>query len=128
SLGGSDPALTAGIPVQPGRTSGRDVVAILRVRNFRLLIGSIFFSSIAMWMARVAVDWLVLELTGNLALVGLAVTLQFGPTLVFGVFAGVVADRFPRRTIVICTQSVVFLSSVVLGALAILGVVELWHV
>lgn len=128
SLGGNDPALTAGIPVQPGRTSGRDVVAILRVRNFRLLITSIFFSSIAMWMARVAVDWLVLELTGNLALVGLAVTLQFGPTLVFGVFAGVVADRFSRRGIVICTQSVMFVSSVVLATLAILGIVEVWHV
>lgn len=128
SLGGTDPALTAGIPVQPGRTSGRDVVATLRVRNFRLLVASIFFSSISMWMARVAVDWLVLELTGNLALVGLAVTLQFGPTLVFGVFAGVVADRFSRRGIVLCTQAVVFVSGATLATLAILGVVELWHV
>lgn len=128
SLGGGDPALTAPIPVQPGRTSGRDVLAVFRVRNFRLSVTSIFFSSIAMWMSRVAVDWLLLELTGNLALVGLAVTLQFGPTLFFGAFAGVVADRFSRRGIVLLTQSVAFGGSALLALLAILGAVEVWHV
>ena len=128
SFGGGDPALTAPIPVQPGRTSGRDVLAVLRVRNFRLSVTSILFSSLAMWMARVAVDWLMLELTGNLALVGLAVTLQFGPTLLLGAFAGVVADRFSRRTIVILTQAVAFGGSATLGLLAILGAAEVWHV
>ena len=128
SLGGSDPALTAPIPIQPGRTSGRDVLAVLRIRNFRLSVTSIFFSSVAMWMARVAVDWLMLELTGNLALVGLAVTLQFGPTLVLGAFAGVIADRFSRRAIVILTQTVAFAGSAILGLLAILGAAEVWHV
>ncbi len=128
SLGGSDPAFTAPIPTQAGRTSGRDVVAAFRVRNFRLAATSMFFSSVAMWMARVAVDWLVLELTGNLALVGLAVTLQFGPTLFFGAFAGVVADRFSRRAIVLLTQVVVASASATLALLAILGVAEVWHV
>lgn len=128
SLGGSDPALTAPIPIQPGRTSGKDVLAVLRVHNFRLSVASIFFSSLAMWMSRVAVDWLMLELTGNLALVGLAVTLQFGPTLLLGAFAGVIADRFPRRTIVILMQAVAFVGSATLGLLAILGAAEVWHV
>lgn len=128
SLGGSDPALTAPIPVQTRRTSGRDILAILRVRNFRLLISSMFFTSIAMWMTRIAVDWLMLELTGNLALVGLAVTLQFGPTLVLGAFAGVIADRFSRRRIVLLTQSVVFVASAALAVLAILAAAEVWHV
>jgi MFS family permease len=128
SLGGSDPALTAPIPIQAGRASMRDVAAIFRVRNFRLSVTSIFFSSIAMWMARIAVDWLLLELTGNLALVGLAVTLQFGPTLLLGAFAGVVADRFSRRSIVLLTQAVAFGGSSTLALLAILGVAEVWHV
>jgi MFS family permease len=128
SLGGSEGALTAPIPIQPGHTSGRDIVAILRVRNFRLLITSIFFTSIAMWMTRIAVDWLMLELTGNLALVGLAVTLQFGPTLLLGAFAGVVADRFSRRAIVLLTQTVAFFGSATLALLAILGAAEVWHV
>jgi MFS family permease len=128
SLGGSDPALTAPLSIQPGRTSGRDVLAVLRVRNFRLSVTSIFFSSLAMWMSRVAVDWLMLELTGNLALVGLAVTIQFGPTLLLGAFAGVVADRFSRRAIVLVTQAVAFGGSATLGLLAILGAAEVWHV
>jgi MFS family permease len=128
SLGGSDPALTAPIPIQTRRPSAREVFAIFRVRNFRLLVTSIFFTSLAMWMTRVAVDWLVLELTGNLALVGLAVTLQFGPTLVLGAFAGVIADRFSRRAIVLLTQTVAFVGSATLAVLAILGAAELWHV
>lgn len=128
SLGGSDQALTAPISIQPGRTSGRDVLAVLRVHNFRLSITSIFFSSLAMWMSRVAVDWLMLELTGNLALVGLAVTLQFGPTLLIGAFAGVIADRFRRRTIVMLMQAIAFAGSATLGTLAILGAAEVWHV
>lgn len=128
SLGGSDPALTAPIPVQTRRPSGRDVLTIFQVRNFRLLITSIFFTSLSMWMTRIAVDWLVLELTGNLALVGLAITLQFGPTLVFGAFAGVIADRFSRRAIVLLTQTVAFLGSATLAVLAILDAAELWHV
>lgn len=128
SLGGSDPALTAPIPIQTRRTSGRDILAIFRLRNFRLLITSIFFTSISMWMTRVAVDWLMLELTGNLALVGLAVTLQFGPTLVLGAFAGVIADRFSRRRIVLITQSVAFFGSATLALLAILDAAEVWQV
>jgi MFS family permease len=128
SLGGSDPALTAPIPIQARRPSGRDVLTIFRVRNFRLLVTSIFFTSIALWMTRIAVDWLMLELTGNLALVGLAVTLQFGPTLVLGAFAGVIADRFSRRRIVLITQTVAFLGTATLALLAILGAAEVWHV
>lgn len=128
SLGGSDPALTAPIPIAARRPSGRDLLTIFRVRNFRLLITSIFFTSIAMWMTRIAVDWLMLELTGNLALVGLAVTLQFGPTLFIGAFAGVIADRFSRRGIVLLTQTVAFLGTATLAVLAILGAAEVWHV
>lgn len=123
-----DPAATAPIPIQSGRPSWREVVALFRVRNFRLSVISIFSSSIATWMSRIAVDWLLLELTGNLALVGLAVTLQFGPTLLFGVLAGVVADRFPRRRIVLVTQSVAAFGAACLALLTILGVVEVWQV
>ena len=123
-----DPAVTAPIPIQTGRPSWREIVALFRVRNFRLSLISIFSSSIATWMSRIAVDWLLLELTGNLALVGLAVSLQFGPTLFFGVLAGVVADRFPRRRIVLTTQSVAALGAACLALLAILGAVEVWQV
>jgi MFS family permease len=128
SLGGNDPAVTAPIPIQPGRPSWRELFSLFRTRNYRAVLIALFASSIAFWMSRVAIDWLMLEITGNLALVGLAVTLQFGPTLVFGAVAGVIADRFPRRTIVLLTQSVSAIGMALLATLAILDVVEVWHV
>jgi MFS family permease len=124
----ADPTATAPISIQQGRPTWRDVTEVFGIRNFRLSITSVFFSSIAMWMSRVAVDWLLLELTGNLALVGLAVTLQFGPTLLFGAFAGIVADRFPRRVIVLLAQTVAGVGAAALAVLAILGIAEPWHV
>jgi Arabinose efflux permease len=123
----SDP-VTAPIAIQPGRPSWRELLALFRVRNYRAVVIALFASSIAFWMSRVAIDWLMLELTGNLALVGLAVTLQFGPTIVFGALAGVVADRFPRRAIVVITQTVWVLSMGALAVLAILGMAEVWLV
>ena len=128
SVGATDPTVTAPIPVQSGRPSWRDVFALFRIGNFRLYEASIFTSSLTTWIARVAIDWLVLELTGNLALVGLAVTFQFGPTILLGVHAGVIADRFPRRVIVVLTQSMLALCLTLLALLTILGVVELWQV
>ena len=51
-------------------------------------------------MQRIAQDWLVLELSGSVAAVGIAVALQFLPVLLFGLFGGVIADRYPKRTAV----------------------------
>lgn len=128
SSAGSDPAVTAPIPIQPTAASFRTIAGLFRLRNYRALEVSLFSSSIATWMSRVAIDWLLLELTGDLALVGLAVTLQFGPTLLFGVQAGVLADRLPRKRIILVTQSVTALSIGVLAVLAVSGVIQFWQV
>jgi MFS family permease len=79
-------------------------------------------------MQRIAQDWLVLELTGSVTAVGVAVALQFLPVLLFGLFGGVVADRFPKRTILIVTQSTLALVATTLGVLALTGAVQAWHV
>ena len=79
-------------------------------------------------MQRIAQDWLVLELTGSVTAVGVAVALQFLPVLMFGLFGGVVADRFPKRTILIITQSTLALVATTLGVLALTGAVQPWHV
>ena len=54
-----------------------------------------------LWMQRIAQDWLVLELTGSITAVGVAVALQFLPVLLFGLLGGVIADRYPKRRILI---------------------------
>ncbi|TPW75862.1 MFS transporter [Schumannella soli] len=123
-----DPTVTEPIPVLEQRPRWRDTVSALRAHNYRLyLLGQVFANS-GGWMARIAIDWLVLELTGNVALVGLAVTLQFAPTLLLGPWAGVLSDRFRRHTILIGTQSVGTVANGVLAALVLTGVVQAWHV
>ena len=78
----------------PPRPSWSDSFASLRSRNYRLYVGSQILTNTCGWMQRIAQDWLILSLTGNVALVGLTVTLQLGPMLLFGLWGGVIADRF----------------------------------
>jgi MFS family permease len=98
------------------------------VRDYRLYLTSQMVATTGLWMQRIAQDWLVLELTGSVTAVGVAVALQFLPMLMFGLFGGVVADRFPKRTILIVTQSTLALVATTLGLLALTGAVQPWHV
>lgn len=120
--------MTEPIPVLEQRPRWRDTVSALRAHNYRLYLLGQVFANTGGWMARIAIDWLVLELTGNVALVGLAVTLQFAPTLLLGPWSGVISDRFRRHTILICTQSVGTVANGVLAALVLTGVVQAWQV
>lgn len=120
--------VTAPIPVIETRPRLRDTFEALRAHNYRLYIVSQLFANTGGWMARIAVDWLVLELTGNVALVGLTVTLQFAPTLLLGPWAGVISDRADRRTVLLITQAVGAVSNGILAALVLLGWVQVWHV
>jgi MFS family permease len=102
--------------------------AALQVRDYRLYLTSQMVATTGLWMQRIAQDWLVLELTGSVTAVGVAVALQFLPMLLFGLFGGVVADRFPKRRILIVTQSTLALVATTLGTLALTGAVQAWHV
>ena len=63
-------------PIPAGGSRGyRAVVAILGIRNYRLTFGSSLANSLSKWVSRVAQDWLILELTGSVALVGVATAL-----------------------------------------------------
>lgn len=103
------------------RPAWRDTFGALRMHNYRLYVLAQFISNTAGWSQRIAVDWLVLEITGSVTLVGLTIALQFLPTLVLGAWAGVIADRFPRRAVLIVCQSIVGVLSAVLAVLAITG-------
>jgi MFS family permease len=120
--------VTAPIPVIETRPRLRDTFEALRAHNYRLYIVSQLFANTGGWMARIAVDWLVLELTGNVALVGLTVTLQFAPTLLLGPWAGVLSDRADRRTVLLITQSVGAVANGMLAALVLFGWVQVWQV
>lgn len=103
-------------------------LAALEVRNYRLYLSSQIVATTGLWMQRIAQDWLVLELTGSVTAVGVAVALQFLPVLLFGLFGGVIADRYPKRRILMITQSTAALMALTLGLLALSGTVQAWHV
>jgi MFS family permease len=126
---GLDPAtVTAPIPVITTRPRFRDTFAALGERNYRLYLVGQLFANTGGWMNRVAMDWLVLQLTHNVALVGLTVTLQFAPALLLGPWAGVIADRVTRRHLLKVTQGVSVVVNGLLAALVLTGVVQVWEV
>ncbi|MEZ0164765.1 MFS transporter [Kineococcus sp. LSe6-4] len=89
-------------PHRPRRP--RSTFAALRVRNFRIYVTGQAFASTGVWVQNIALDWLTLELTGSPAAVGVAMALQFLPILLFGMHGGMIADRYPKRTILLVTQ------------------------
>jgi len=97
-------------------------------RDFRLFFSGQLVSLVGTWMQSVAQSWLVLELTNSPFLLGLVGTLQFAPVLVFSFFAGAMADRLPKRRLIIITQSVMGVQALLLAALVHRGHVQFWHV
>jgi MFS family permease len=75
----------------------------LSTHNFRIFIASQLFSYTGGWVQRIAQDWLVLSLTGSATAVGFTVALQFLPSLLFSPYGGVIADRYPKRRVLVCT-------------------------
>jgi len=100
----------------------------LNHRDFRLFISGQLISLIGTWMQSVAQSWLVLELTNSPFKLGLIGTLQFGPMLGFSFLAGAIADRLPKRRLIIATQTALMLQAFTLALLARTGHVQFWHV
>ena len=102
----------------------------LGVRNYRVYAAGGIVSNVGTWMGRVAQDWLVLTiLTDHSAVaLGLVTGLQFLPFLILAPWAGMIADRFPKRAILLVTQTALLVTALALAVLTALGVVELWHV
>ncbi|WP_406401359.1 MFS transporter [Streptomyces sp. NBC_00879] len=100
----------------------------LKIRNYRLFATGQVVSNTGTWMQRIAQDWLVLSLTGSASAVGITVALQFLPMLLFGLYGGVLADRLPKRQLLVATQSAMALTGLALAALTLSGHVQVWHV
>ncbi|MET9485032.1 MFS transporter [Streptomyces sp. NPDC006638] len=100
----------------------------LKIRNYRLFATGAVVSNIGTWMSRITQDWLVLSLTGSSAAVGITTALQFLPMLLFGLYGGVIADRYPKRQILLVTQAAMGLCGLSLALLTLSGHVQVWHV
>jgi MFS family permease len=103
----------------PRTPAGRATFAALRVRNFRVYATGQLFANTGVWVQNIALDWLTLELTRSPAAVGVAMALQFLPILLFGMHGGMIADRYPKRNILLVTQ---LCSASVAATLAVLTI------
>jgi len=114
--------------MQSVREFGRTTFSSLSVRNFRIYAIGQGISLSGTWMQTIAQGLLVLKLTGSGTALGLVVALQTLPVLLFGAWGGVVADRFPKRSILYVTQSVACGLALALGILVAIGNVHIWTV
>jgi MFS family permease len=106
----------------------RTFVSVRTSRNFRLFLSGQFVSAVGTWMNFTAMGWLVWRLTHSGSALGLTSALAFGPMLFVGAWGGVLADRFDKRHILLCTQSSFAVVSVVLASLIATDVIQLWMV
>jgi len=107
------------------RHEGR-VFRSLTVPNYRRYFWGSFVSNIGVWMQRTAQVWVVMQLSGgNGVALGVVAFLQFAPTLVFGLYAGLVGDRFSRAKILLVTQCAISVVSAIMAVLDFAGLMSL---
>ena len=99
----------------------------LRHRNFQLFFWGQLISVIGIWMQSTAQQWLVYRITGSQASLGMVTFINFLPVLLLSLFMSVITDQFPRRTILVITQTWFMLMAFILALLTWLGIVEYWH-
>ncbi len=100
----------------------------MRHRNFRLWFFGQLTSLVGTWMQTIAQNWLVYELTGSAAYLGLVNFVAALPIVLLTLYAGAIADRFEKRRVVFWCQVAMMLLAFVLAFLCWAGVVRLWHV
>jgi MFS family permease len=100
----------------------------LNHRDFRVFWSGQLVSLVGTWMQSVAQSWLVLQLSDSPLKLGLIGTFQFAPVLLFSVVAGAIADRLPKRRLLLVTQTALCLQALTLTELVWTGRVRYWHV
>lgn len=102
--------------------------ASLKHLNFRYFWFGQWISLIGTWMQRTAQVWLVYTLTQSPLLVGMLGVCQFLPILLFSLFAGVFIDRFPKKKILLLTQTLFMVQAFIMTALTYFEAIRYWHV
>jgi MFS family permease len=118
-------------PTHSSPSTGRQwpsTFAALRYHNYRLWFAGQAISLMGTWMQNVAQGWLVYEMTGSKFALGAVSFVGSFPTLFLMLPAGALADRFPRRRLMLITQTVMMLCAFILAALVATGILRVWHV
>src|SRR5262249_21183864 len=102
--------------------------ASLSIPNFRRYFTGQLVSLSGNWMQMIAELWVVLSLTGSGLAVGVTTALQFLPMLIFGAWGGLIADRVPKRRLLLLTQGLHMIAPLSMLALSLEGALVPWMV
>ncbi len=105
-----------------------NLLRALRSRNYRLFVAGQSVSLIGTWMQQVAMSWLVYRLTGSAFLLGVVGFSSQIPTFLLAPVAGVLADRWNRRRLLIITQALAMFQAALLAAAVFTGIIQIWHI
>ncbi len=117
----------AGAGPGTGRRSLKRAFSSFENYNYRLFWSGQLLSRMGSWISRVAQAWLVLQLTGSSFQLGLVTALQSLPITFLALFGGVLADRFPKRPVLIITQSIMAVDSLIIAVLITTHQIQIWH-
>src|SRR5574340_1041975 len=95
-------------------------------RDFRLFLFGQTISLSGTWMQSVAQGWLVYSLTKSPFYLGMVAAAAALPILLFTLFGGIIADRFPKRNLLLITQALSIIPAILLGILTMTGIVTVW--
>ena len=99
----------------------------LESRNFRLFFIGQSVSLVGTWMQQVAISWLVYRLTGSAVLLGVVSFAGQIPSFLFSPLAGVLADRWDRRRLLLWTQALAMVQASLLASFVLTGLIQVWH-
>ena len=114
--------------VTPAGISFRKTFSALKHRNFRLFFAGQLISFTGTWMTTTAQGWLVYQLTGSKALLGVVAAAASAPMLVFSTWGGWLADRYPKRSVIVVTQFCSMFISLSMAVLVFTKIVQPWHI
>jgi MFS family permease len=100
----------------------------LHYRNYRLFFGGQSISLIGTWMQRIALPWLVYQMTGSEVLLGVVGFASQIPSFLLAPVAGVLIDRWSRYRVLVVTQVISMVQAGVLAWLSLTGGLEIWHI
>src|SRR3954451_4559130 len=114
--------------VATGGISFRKTFSAFQHRNLRLYFIGQLISFTGTWMTTTAQGWLVYQLTGSKALLGVVAAAASAPMLIFATLGGWMADRYPKRSVIVCTQLSSMILSLAMAALVWTKVVQPWQI
>jgi MFS family permease len=120
--------MNIGSNLEKGNMRLQLLLRALRSRNYRLFFTGQSISLVGTWMQQVAMSWLVYRLTGSAFLLGVVGFVGQIPTFLLAPVAGVLADRWDKRRLLIATQTLSMLQAAALAFFVLAGTVQVWQI